>query len=136
MLRVLRMFDAFDLPILGPNLEWQINPGGVSVFLLVNSTLVGDFDNDADVDSEDLAAWEAGYGSTAGAGRSDGDADGDFDVDGADFLIWQQQAGTGVASLETNSATVPEPTAAALVVVGMLLLNQFRCRLVAMNFGV
>jgi glucose/arabinose dehydrogenase len=130
------MFDAFDLPILGPNLQWQINPGAISVFLLVNSTLEGDFDNDADVDSEDLAAWGEGYGLTGGAGRSDGDADGDFDVDGADFLIWQQQAGTGVAPLDANSATVPEPTTATLVVVGMLLLNQFRCRLVAMNFGV
>ncbi|MEO2048931.1 MAG: PQQ-dependent sugar dehydrogenase [Pirellulales bacterium] len=130
------MFDAFNLPFLGPHLEWQINPGGISVFLSVNSTLEGDFDNDADVDSEDLAAWEEGYGLTGGAGRSDGDADSDFDVDGADFLIWQQQVGIGVVPLEANSATVPEPTTATLVVVGMLLLNQFRCRLVAMNFGV
>jgi hypothetical protein len=130
------MFDAFDFPNLGPNLEWQINPGAISVFLLVNSTLEGDFDNDADVDSEDLAAWEGGYGLTGGAGRSDGDADGDFDVDGADFLIWQLQAGTGVTSLEANSANVPESTTATLAVVGMLLLSQFRCRLEAVNFGV
>ena len=117
-------FDTLDLPGLGPNLEWLINPGGISVFLLVNSTLEGDFDNDADVDGDDLTAWETGYGITGGAGRADGDADGDFDVDGDDFLIWQSQFGIGVGAVSssTTETTVPEPVTAILLTLGSITL--------------
>ena len=101
------MFDSVDLPDLDEHLMWRINPGGVTVALEVNSTLAADFDNDADVDVDDLAIWEDGLGTTGGAGRSAGDADDDFDVDGADFFIWQQQFGTGAGSPVTTG--VPEP---------------------------
>ncbi len=45
-----------------------------------------DFDNDGDVDGNDLAQWEGNFGPNANA-----DADGDLDSDGADFLAWQRQ---------------------------------------------
>ncbi len=45
-----------------------------------------DFDNDGDVDGNDLAQWESSFGPNANA-----DADGDLDSDGADFLAWQRQ---------------------------------------------
>lgn len=49
-----------------------------------------DFDSDGNVDGTDLGLWQAGYGTTSGAKRSDGDADRDGDVDGHDFLAWQR----------------------------------------------
>ncbi len=45
-----------------------------------------DFDNDGDVDGNDLAQWEDNFGADANA-----DADSDGDSDGADFLAWQRQ---------------------------------------------
>jgi hypothetical protein len=124
------MFDLLDLPPLGSHLEWLINPGGVSTFLLVNSTLEADFNNDGLVDDADRALWEAGLGTTGGAGRSDGDADGDFDSDGADFLVWQQQFGL-VAGSRAASVGVPEPSSLVLllgVVALFMLLRSSRTR--------
>ena len=100
-------FDMLDLPELDPNLEWLLNPDGAAVSLLVNSTLEADFDNDGDVDADDLSAWQSNQGVAGGAVRSQGDADGDLDVDGADFLLWQRQF-SGNAS-ESPQAAVPEP---------------------------
>ena len=119
------VFDTLDLPTLGPNLEWLINPGGITVSLLVNSTLEADFDNDGDVDEDDLGAWKANFGMSGGADRSHGDADGDFDVDGADFLRWQQQF-TGSLAPESSRAVVPEPHT---------LLSLVWWTLIVMSFG-
>ncbi len=119
------MFDTLDLPTLGPNLQWLINPGGVTVSLLVNSTLEADFDNDGDVDAEDLVAWETNHGLAGGAGRSQGDADGDFDVDGADFLRWQQQFTGSVEAVggDDSASTVPEPSTCLLMFLGLLTVG-------------
>jgi hypothetical protein len=78
----------------------------------------GDFNEDSQVDGDDLATWKLGYGETGTATHGDGDADGDLDVDGEDFLIWQRDVGLGVAA-----AAIPEPAslgllAAALVAIG------------------
>lgn len=107
-------FATLDLPELGENLEWLLNPGGITVSLLVNSTLEGDFDNDGDVDAEDLLAWQNNFGVAGGAGRSQGDADGDFDVDGADFLLWQQEYTNGSEAATAQGTIVPEPQALVL----------------------
>jgi hypothetical protein len=70
----------------------------------------GDFDNDLDVDGNDLTAWRAAFGATAV-----GDADDDGDSDGNDFLIWQR-------NLNVPAATaIPEPATAALAAVGLAL---------------
>jgi T5SS/PEP-CTERM-associated repeat protein len=72
-----------------------------------------DFDNDGDVDGDDLAEWRNDFGPAAGS-----DADADGDSDGHDFLAWQQQLGRGLAVEAT--AAVPEPAsctvAAALAI--------------------
>lgn len=81
-----------------------------------------DFDFSRSVDDDDLAAWEAGYGITSGAMRSQGDADGDADVDGSDFLLWQQQF-TGPPPLVTP---IPEPTTLALLLVGVFIRRRRR----------
>jgi len=86
--------------------------------------LLGDFDGDFDVDSDDRLLWEAGLGISSGATLGDGDADGDGDVDGADYLLWQQSLTLPSASTSGQSATVPEPAAFLLIalgVVGLLL---------------
>ena len=76
-------------------------------------SIPGDFDGNGFVDSLDLAAWKAGFGTLSGASIADGDADDDQDVDGADFLIWQRQF-TGPPPLSASSA-VPEPTTLVLI---------------------
>lgn len=70
-----------------------------------------DFDEDTDVDADDLATWETFYSLASGATKSQGDADGDEDVDGNDFLVWQQQYTGTIVPI----AAVPEPAALALV---------------------
>ncbi len=107
-------FDLLDLPELGSHLEWLLNPDGNTIFLLVNSTLEADFNNDGLVDTADLALWQTGFGTAGGAGRTDGDADGDLDSDGADFLVWQQQFGLTAGPLAT-SVGVPEPSSLVLL---------------------
>jgi hypothetical protein len=67
-----------------------------------------DFDEDGDVDSDDLADWQTSFGPTSRA-----DADDDGDSDGADFLPWQQQLGSG-APTSGAAAAVPEPAASSV----------------------
>ena len=91
------------------------NPTGLIKNLTVLA-IPGDFDNDGDVDGDDLAQWQAGYGSGA-----TGDADGDGDTDGQDYLLWQQNY-TGAAPLATG---VPEPaTLWLLLAAGTLWLAR------------
>ena len=72
----------------------------------------GDFDDDQQVDGDDLTIWKGAFG---GAGA---DADGDGDSDGADFLIWQRNFGTGVPTAVVAGA-VPEPSTALLALMGV-----------------
>ena len=122
------MFDTFDLPALGPNLEWLITQDVLSVLLLVNSTLEADFNNDGDVGHLDPTTWEADYGEIGSAGREDGDADGDLDVDGADFLPWQRQFTGDPAPPLSASTTVPESSSIVLLVGLVALLFAHRQR--------
>lgn len=87
---------------------WITHPG------FLNSAF-GDFDLDGDVDGDDLASWDANYGSTS-ASYSDGDADWDGDVDGFDFFIWQQNYTGAIVSI----AAVPEPATTMLISCGLL----------------
>src|SRR5690606_17561901 len=48
----------------------------------------GDINGDGVVNQADLALWQAGFGTAAGATPAQGDADGDGAVDGHDFLRW------------------------------------------------
>ena len=80
--------------------------------------LTADFDMDGDVDSIDLTAWEAGFGTSSGATKAMGDSDNDGDVDGYDFLNWQRQAGQSFSPPATI-AVVPEPSALTLLLVAL-----------------
>jgi len=78
------------------------------------SPFSADFDNDGDVDGDDLALWE--IATAAGNGAADADSDGDSD--GSDFLLWQRQNGSDVSPpvvATVSSQSVPEPSTLMLV---------------------
>lgn len=75
----------------------------------------GDFDEDGDVDNDDLAQWQGDY-----AINGDSDADGDGDSDGDDFLAWQRNFGSSIGSLSAI-VSVPEPSSLLLTLGGSLI---------------
>ncbi|NOZ40059.1 MAG: hypothetical protein GXP24_07525 [Planctomycetes bacterium] len=95
--------------------DYTTDPNKVFLEIATVDFLSADFDEDFDVDGDDLAQWEGDYGLNGNS-----DADGDGDSDGADFLTWQRQFGLGVPSL-ASSQTVPEPSAI------VLLFSTFCC---------
>jgi hypothetical protein len=74
----------------------------------------GDFDNDNDVDGNDLMAWRNNFGPSSDAA----DADDDGDSDGQDFLVWQQNVGG--AGGTSAVAAVPEPSVTSLLALAAL----------------
>jgi hypothetical protein len=86
--------------------------------LVLRNYLDGDFDKSGEVDGADLVLWQANSGMAEGATFGQGDNDRDGDVDGADLLAWQQNLGAGAGPLP--AASVPEPTALATAVFGVL----------------
>ena len=79
-----------------------------------------DFDEDDDVDGDDLDNWEGNYGTIGTATHGQGDADGNKRVDGVDFLTWQRQSGMGVpANQVAGHSTVPEPATGSLLLLGL-----------------
>jgi hypothetical protein len=95
---------------------WIANTGGMVGFWNYTVTAElptpdSDFDEDGDVDGDDLVRWRSNFRD--GMTHAHGDADGDADVDGADLIAWQRQLG-GVTDASAVSA-VPEPTALSLV---------------------
>jgi len=107
--------------LFGPN-----NNQGEIYRLVTDALITADFDADGDVDGEDQARWEMGFGMSLGATFSDGDADNDGDVDGSDFLAWQRNLGTtaqGVAAA-ANSTNVPEPSSLGLLLIATLVLKS------------
>jgi len=90
----------------------------------------GDFNADGLVDAADLAAWRAGLGTAANAGRIDGNADRDNDVDGADFLLWQRNLGT---TDTTPGHAVPEPTTFQVTLLAFAVVLPLRRRFTALT---
>ncbi len=80
-----------------------------------------DFNGDGNVDGNDLAAWQNGFG-----GPGAGDADGDGQVDGNDFLIWQRQF--NVDGGAGPPASVPEPCGSTMGFAAILLGAVLRKR--------
>jgi hypothetical protein len=115
-------FSSINLPSL-PGLIWNTSQLYATGMLSVASPFTADFDEDGDVDGNDLANWKAGFIANA-ATHTQGDADGDADVDGADFLAWQRQLGSGAAAASMVNP-VPEPSAAVL---GLIMARLLLCR--------
>jgi hypothetical protein len=78
-----------------------------------------DFDEDGDVDGDDLATWQNSYGVNA-----NGDTNNDGDTDGRDFLVWQR-AYTGANNLFAT-VSVPEPAAGVLMLLSLVHLGRRR----------
>lgn len=93
---------------------------GIIEFASLSEIYSADFDQDGDVDGDDLAKWEADYGLNSGS-----DANGDGVSNGLDYLAWQRQFGSGSPSASL-SATVPEPSSQILVLSLLALVNLFR----------
>jgi hypothetical protein len=83
-----------------------------------------DFDEDGDVDSDDLVVWQGNY-SMSGAAHTDGDANDDGAVNARDFLIWQRQF-TGPGPL-ADALVVPEPGIILLLLPGVFAICTRRC---------
>lgn len=106
-------FAIEDLPSFnGLTFDVIYNPQSV-VLEVVEASFSADFDNDGDVDGDDLTQWQGDYG---GPGS---DADTDGDSDGTDFLAWQRQFGSGVTGV-TALETVPESSTMILAILSVL----------------
>ncbi len=77
-----------------------------------------DFDEDGDVDGDDLLIWQGNY-TMSGAIHGDGDANDDGLVNGRDLMIWQRQY-TGPSPLAGVNA-VPEPGCLCLLGAGCIM---------------
>ncbi|QDT71519.1 hypothetical protein [Lacipirellula limnantheis] len=86
--------------------------------------LAADFNENGFVDGVDLATWQTNFGLAEGATKSVGDANLDGAVDGNDYLLWQREFDAAASSVA--SASVPEPAAAAMVLLGMALVMRRR----------
>jgi hypothetical protein len=108
-------FDAIVAPVFD-GLTFQATYDADSVVLeVVEATfLEADFDEDGDVDGDDLTQWRGDFGV-----NDLSDADNDGDSDGADFLVWQRQLGS--MPVTPTAGAVPEP--AAWTLAGLVLLG-------------
>jgi hypothetical protein len=111
-----------------PDLGWRINA-------FARQRPFADFDEDGDVDGDDLTAWKERAGVWVGMN----DADGDNFQTGVDFLYWQQQLGeTSPNPADFNAAisaavaasvtAIPEPRSLMLIAVTLLLASVSRFR--------
>lgn len=102
--------------------EQTARTGAVVYGTITAPTIPGDFDGNGMVNAADLAQWKGDFGV-----NDDSDANGDGRTDGSDFLIWQRNYGTGVPA-SSAAAAVPEPTALALVGLGVASVALMRRR--------
>lgn len=110
--RIGRREQSAELDALVLDLDLSLSPTELdALFDIVLDP--ADFDEDGDVDTDDLIAWQSGYGISTAATRGQGDADEDGDVDGQDYLIWQRQF--NLSALAASSAAVPEPATSLLI---------------------
>jgi Esterase-like activity of phytase len=79
--------------------------------------LTGDYNCNGAVDSADYDLWMGAFGSTALL-SADGNANGI--VDAADYAVWRDHSGEGAAT--SASVAVPEPNAACLLAIGVLMM--------------
>ncbi|MBL9161454.1 MAG: hypothetical protein JNL18_01800 [Planctomycetaceae bacterium] len=117
-------FDNFELPMLPADRAWATTTSVDTLALSVIATTPAspaDFNGDGNVDGNDLAAWQNGFG-----GPGAGDADGDGQVDGNDFLIWQRQF--NVDGGAGPPASVPEPCGSTMGFAAILLGAVLRKR--------
>jgi T5SS/PEP-CTERM-associated repeat protein len=110
-------FSALQLPALAGGLAWNTSQLYTTGVLSVG--LPGDFNSNGIVDAADYVVWRKGLGTT---------------YTQADYDVWRthfgQTAGSDAAlpSAESLSATVPEPSTAALLLVSAIVVTSIRVR--------
>ena len=77
--------------------------------LVVNNGTPGDFNDDGKVDGRDFLAWQRGDSPTS--------------LSATDLMDWQQNYGMGAL---VASVSVPEPTSALLLTLGLATLVRRR----------
>ena len=101
--------DNFMLEVIGSN-----EPGGV----------LGDYNGNGTVDAADYTLWRDNLGSTTPLANGTGGT-----VGQADYELWKENFGdTSGAGASLGPGAVPEPAAAAIVVIGALLATGTRRR--------
>lgn len=117
------MFTQVNLPALPSGFAWlDVSDESTIAYQLI-APLAADFDEDGNVDADDLVRWQDGYSN--GTTHMQGDANDDQDVDGSDFLIWQRQLGNSRPPRGTASA-VPESTSLALGLIAASIIGCIR----------
>ena len=101
---VVGSFDEVLLPSSVGGLDWQLIYGPTTVSLAIDF-LDGDINADGSVDGADFLAWQRGESNDP--------------LSASDLADWQANYGE-TTTLSATSATVPEPTSFALLVVGFL----------------
>ncbi|MBA3482676.1 MAG: hypothetical protein H0T51_12755 [Pirellulales bacterium] len=91
--------------------------------------VLGDFDEDEDVDGADFLLWQRTLGTTVAEG-SGADGSDNGVVDAADLAIWQthfgETAGTAAAVLFSHAMGVPEPGALSMAFFGAVSIAAHR----------
>jgi hypothetical protein len=122
-------FSTFTAPsISGFTFDYTLTANSVIINVAAGFVFSADFNGDGFVDGADLAIWRMNIGLTP-ATAADGDANGDGVVDGADYLIWSTTLGPVPAT--PVASAVPEPGAAGMALVAMVLGWHARRRRVA-----
>jgi glucose/arabinose dehydrogenase len=85
----------------------------------------GDYDRNGQVNAADYEVWRASFGVVGQGSRPAADGNGNNTVDAADYVVWRKAFGTPVANSVAVDLpiAVPEPAAAALSIVGLLLFS-------------
>ena len=120
-------FETEMLPVVDGLTFEVLYPDPQTVVLRVSPAFTADFDEDGDVDSDDLAQWQGDFGANALS-----DADDDGDSDGDDFLQWQQQVGSPLPTISSVSP-IPEPGGAKVLLGAALLVPLARRRFIGLR---
>jgi len=96
--------------------------------ILVAFTVMGDASLDGTVDSNDFNLLSAYYGQTNGSRWTQGDLDGNGKVNTLDFNLLAGHFGQSLPATSTLGATVPEPAAVSLLMLGAAPLLRRRHR--------
>ena len=121
------MFGSQVLPPLEPGLEWQLNPGGITMSLNVTISLPGDYNQDNVVDGADYTVWRDSLGDFVVPG-SYADGNGDGVVSALDYSIWKTNFGNTNPGASANTA-VPEPATMLLMLLAILGSHYHRQRI-------
>ena len=119
-------FASLNLPDLSSmGLDWQLNPGGSTVFLEVVAALQGDLNGDGFVGLDDLDIVLMNWNQDVPPANplADPSGDGFVGLDDLDIVLINWNAGTPPIGFK---AVIPEPTAMGVFGVGLVLFATRR----------